>query len=162
MTASNVDAGLVQQVRTSVATELSRRARAAELGGTRRLQRDDEIALARELRAGTGRVDGCNCTQARCCIPGWGCGAGTDLFAYEEQAAAGVASAGCDHADLRWCRDLAVARFAPHLRGSFVQKSVAVQAAARQLPAVGVERQLAVPRDAGSALDEGAALTDAA
>jgi len=49
MTATNVDADLVQQVRTSVATELSRRARAAELGGTRRLQRDDEIALACEL-----------------------------------------------------------------------------------------------------------------
>jgi Flp pilus assembly CpaF family ATPase len=49
MMAANADADLVQQVRTSVATELTRRARAAELGGTRRLQRDDEIALAREL-----------------------------------------------------------------------------------------------------------------
>ena len=49
MTSTGVDAGLVQQVRMSVATELSRRARAAELGGTRRLPRDDEIALAREL-----------------------------------------------------------------------------------------------------------------
>jgi len=49
MTVADVDAGLVQQVRMSVATELTRRARAAELAGTRGLQRDDEIALAREL-----------------------------------------------------------------------------------------------------------------
>jgi pilus assembly protein CpaF len=49
MTVTDVDARLVQQVRSSVAAELTRRARAAELGGARRLQRDDEIALAREL-----------------------------------------------------------------------------------------------------------------
>ncbi|MGZ5032275.1 MAG: hypothetical protein ACXWAC_03675, partial [Usitatibacter sp.] len=49
MTAADIDVGLVQQVRTSVAAELTRRARAAELSGNRRLHRDDEIALAREL-----------------------------------------------------------------------------------------------------------------
>ncbi|MDP9336776.1 MAG: hypothetical protein M3Q30_26175, partial [Actinomycetota bacterium] len=49
MTIAETDAGLVQRLRGSVATELTRRARAAELGGTRRLLRDDEIALAREL-----------------------------------------------------------------------------------------------------------------
>ena len=49
MTALDVDAVVVQQVRTAVATELTRRARAVELAGSRRLQRDDEIALARQL-----------------------------------------------------------------------------------------------------------------
>jgi pilus assembly protein CpaF len=49
MTAPDVDAVVVRQVRTAVATELTRRARAVELAGSRRLQRDDEIALARQL-----------------------------------------------------------------------------------------------------------------
>jgi pilus assembly protein CpaF len=49
MTVTDVDAALVQQIRGKVAAELTQRARAAELRGTRRLQRDDEIALARDL-----------------------------------------------------------------------------------------------------------------
>jgi len=49
MTIADIDAGLVQRLRGSVATELTRRARAAELGGSHRLLRDDEIVLAREL-----------------------------------------------------------------------------------------------------------------
>ncbi|MGO9873851.1 MAG: CpaF family protein [Acidimicrobiia bacterium] len=49
MTAPDVDVVVVQQVRAAVAAELTRRARAAELAGSRRLQRDDEIAFARQL-----------------------------------------------------------------------------------------------------------------
>ena len=58
--------------------------------------------------------------------------------------------------------DLAVAGLAPHLRRAFVQEAVAVQPAGRELAAVGVERQHAVARDALAALDERAALADAA
>ncbi len=49
MTAIDFDAGLVQRIRGAVATELTLRARAADLDGARRLQHDDEVALAREL-----------------------------------------------------------------------------------------------------------------
>ncbi len=49
MTTIDIDAGLVQRLRATVAGELARRARTAELDGTRRLHRDDEIALARAL-----------------------------------------------------------------------------------------------------------------
>ena len=40
---------LVRRIRTSVATELTARTRAAEVSGTRRLQPDDEAMLARHL-----------------------------------------------------------------------------------------------------------------
>ena len=49
MNATDIDVGLVKRIRSAVASELTVRVRTAELEGTRRLQRDDEIALAREL-----------------------------------------------------------------------------------------------------------------
>lgn len=49
MTLLDLDNALVRRLRTSVAAELTRRARAAEAAGTRRLQGDDEMVLARQL-----------------------------------------------------------------------------------------------------------------
>jgi pilus assembly protein CpaF len=49
VTHAGVDAELVLRLRTAVATELTSRARVADVDGSRRLQRDDEVALAREL-----------------------------------------------------------------------------------------------------------------
>jgi Flp pilus assembly CpaF family ATPase len=46
-----LDEELVRRLRTSVAAELARHARAAEAAGARRLGRDDEVALARQLVA---------------------------------------------------------------------------------------------------------------
>ena len=49
MTALDIDVALARKVRSSVAAELTRRARAVELDGARRLHHDDEVALARQL-----------------------------------------------------------------------------------------------------------------
>ena len=49
MTMLDVDDAIVQRIRSTVATELTRRTRAAELHGGRRLSSDDERALARQL-----------------------------------------------------------------------------------------------------------------
>ncbi len=51
---------------------------------------------------------------------------------------------------------------APHLRRAFVEEAVAVQPSGRELSAVGVQRQRPVARDARAAVDERAALADAA
>src|SRR6476620_10335770 len=87
---------------------------------------------------------------------------GDALLAHEQQAAAGVAAARPDHADLGRRGDLPVARLAPHLRRALVQEAVAVQPSGRQLAAVRVERQPAVTRDPRAALDERSALADIA
>jgi len=49
MSSVDLDEVLVRRVRACVATELSRQAREAESSGTRRLERDDEVALARQV-----------------------------------------------------------------------------------------------------------------
>src|SRR4051812_33158888 len=53
---------------------------------------------------------------------------------------------------------LTVARLTPQLRARLVEEAVAVEPSRGQLPAVGVERQQAVARDALAAFDERAAL----
>ena len=57
---------------------------------------------------------------------------------------------------------LALAGLAAHLEDGLVDEAEAVEPAGRQLAAVGVERQLALARDAVAALDERAALALAA
>ncbi|MEO8698030.1 MAG: ATPase, T2SS/T4P/T4SS family [Acidimicrobiales bacterium] len=49
MTTIDLDDVLVRRIRVSIASELTRRARVAEVDGTRRLQPEDEQALARQL-----------------------------------------------------------------------------------------------------------------
>src|SRR5581483_5604738 len=50
--------------------------------------------------------------------------------------------------------DLALPRLPPPLQARFVQHPVAVHPPTRELPAVGVEREVAVPGDALGAVDE--------
>jgi len=49
MTTLELDETLVRRMRNAIASELTGRARAAEVAGTRRLQGDDEMMLARQL-----------------------------------------------------------------------------------------------------------------
>src|SRR5690606_4480950 len=80
----------------------------------------------------------------------------------DQQTAAERAAAGRRHRHLGIARHLPLAALAPQLHARLVQEAVAVQAAARELTPVRVERELAVERDARAALDEGAALALAA
>src|SRR4029453_12322421 len=57
----------------------------------------------------------------------------------EQQAAAGLAAPSPDDAHLGSSWDLALAAFAPHLDGCFVEEAVAVEAPRRELSAVRVE-----------------------
>ena len=66
----------------------------------------------------------------------------------EQQRAGEGAAAGAGDADLGVARDLAVAGLAPELHARLVDEAEAVQPAGRELAAVGVERELAVERDA--------------
>src|SRR3954469_22355628 len=84
------------------------------------------------------------------------------LLADQQEAAAGVATAGADDADFGRGCDLALAGLAPHLRSAFVQEAVAVQPSCRQLAAVRVERELPLARDVLAAVDERAAPADLA
>src|SRR5215831_6566765 len=79
--------------------------------------------------------------------------------AREEHTAAEWAATNSDCGDLGRTGHLAIARSAAQLRTCFVEKTVAVQAAGRELAAVAVERKLAVERDAPASLDEAATLS---
>src|SRR5690606_2039026 len=78
--------------------------------------------------------------------------------ARQQDAARDRAAAGGDDGDLGRARYLALAGRAPQLEAGLVEDPVAVQATRRELPPVGVERQLAVERDARAPLHEGPAL----
>src|SRR5215468_9217903 len=80
------------------------------------------------------------------------------LVAHEQDTPAERPAARRRDRDARAPGDLALAALAPELHAGFVQEAEAVQAAGGELPAVRVERDLAVERDAPPARDEGAAL----
>src|SRR4051794_12867731 len=76
--------------------------------------------------------------------------AGQRTAARGRHAHLGLAATGPHH--------LTFAGLAPQLGARLVEEAVAVQPSRRQLPAVRVQREQAVPRDPLAALDEGTAL----
>src|SRR5947209_18397666 len=95
-------------------------------------------------------------SSRRCCSR---CASASSSPAGEEEAAAERAAARPGDGHFGPARDLAVAALAPQLHARLVEKAVAVEAARRQLAAVGVDRDLAVPGYAPTALDERPAFT---
>src|SRR5207248_2667566 len=75
----------------------------------------------------------------------------------QKEAPAEGAAARSSDGDFGIAGDLAVAAFAAQLHAHLVEEAVAVEASGGELPAVGVDRDLAVARDALAALDERAA-----
>ena len=75
----------------------------------------------------------------------------------QQHAATAEAATGRGHCDLR-TGDLATPRMTPELRHRLVEQPKTVETPGRQLPPVGVERQLAIKVDPPAAIDERASL----